>query len=107
MTRQARIKLGKDGDSLLLTLTPQYLHLRLTQPGRQFYIEEIYIPRRQLLDIVKWLVKSVGRVPREVSAYPPDLVRRYLQAEELYYEGQRRMKREVGQARRRKRRRRV
>ena len=103
-SKQALIRLGKDGDTLRLTLTSQYLHLRLTSPGRFHYIEEMYIPRKQLMGVIRWLIKSAGQVPRERSAYPPDLVRRYLEAEDRIYEGQRRMKREAGQARRTKRR---
>lgn len=100
---RARIPLGKDGDLLTLALTPKYLHLKVTQPGKQFYVQEIYIPRRHLIGVIRWIIRSANRLPREGSLYPPDRVRRYLEAEELYFQGQRLLKAERRGQRRKRR----
>lgn len=80
-SRRCRIPLGEYGDELWVTLTPRYIHLHLTQPGKFQYTQDIYVPRRSLFKLIQWLIRRSSELPRKGSFYPPDREREYIQNE--------------------------
>lgn len=94
MSRSARLKLGKT-DVLYITLHPRYLHLKLVQPGKAQYEQNIYIPRRKLTPLIRWLLGSLRRSELAGSWYPPDAEARYLEREREHHLELKRQKREA------------
>lgn len=82
--KKCRIKVGKT-DTLTITMHSSYVHLKLISPGRQFFIQEIYIPRRILIPVLKWMMRAQHDVPLGGNPlhYVPDAVRDALAEEAL------------------------
>lgn len=96
------LRLG-DTDKLYVTMHQGYLHLKLISPGRRFFTQEIYIPRKKLVPLVRWILKSTREVPEnsaDTGFYVPDATREYLAAEALFEAGMKQAKRKRDRRRR-------
>jgi hypothetical protein len=77
-SKTCRVRLG-ERDTLTVTMHSGYIHLKLTSPGRQFFTSNIYIPRKTLIPLLRWILKSTRVVPAnsgDTKFYVPDAERR-------------------------------
>jgi hypothetical protein len=82
------------GEILTITLHPSYLHIKRIAPGQRFFVHEIYIPRRKLIPILRWLLQASRKVPATRSFYPPEAARLHYQEIEAVEQSLRQAKRQ-------------